>query len=470
MAAPRLGAVVLIAATAGLLCSCEQRITAPSLVLRLASPDKATDATGVQIQHFAQEVHQRSGGTLRIDPVWDVTPAGTHGWDQIVARGVARGTWDMGLVPGRAWDELGVTRLRALNAPFLINGPAALEAVLDSNLRDDLLSDLPAAGVVGLDLYPDAMRHPFGDDEPLLGPEDYQGQVIRTTTSDTVRRMFVALGATPTDADPAATQRGAESQYSLTQTRIATGNVTFFPKTDALVMQTSVRERLRDDQWSVLRDAAAETRTWLFAQEPSDLESAATFCSHGGSIVAATPNQVAGLEDATAVVTDWLRRDPDTRHLIDEIRSLVAGVPAPTPVTRCPGPATATGDDAELHSLDGRYTSRVTDGDLRAAGVRDAVKRRENSGRITWILSGGSWTQHQVANHFVANPDNSGTYTYRNGLFTLHWESGPAEWTTARLRVARDGTIRFHDIRDGHAYNQALSEGTFRQPWFRIGN
>src|SRR3954453_14079038 len=120
IATARLGAVLLVAATTTTLSSCEQRITGPSLVLRLASPDRANDPTGVQVQHFADEVKLRSGGTIRIDPVWNVTPDGVTGWDQLVARGVASGTWDMGLVPGRAWDVLGDTGLRALTTPFLV--------------------------------------------------------------------------------------------------------------------------------------------------------------------------------------------------------------------------------------------------------------------------------------------------------------------------------------------------------------
>jgi hypothetical protein len=60
-------------------------------------------------------------------------------------------------------------------------------------------------------------------------------QAIRAPTSDMVAQVFAALGATTTDDGPdSTTQRGAESAYSLTQAQIATGNVTYFPKTDTL--------------------------------------------------------------------------------------------------------------------------------------------------------------------------------------------------------------------------------------------
>ena len=208
----RVAGALLVAAVAAGLTGCARQIAGPSLVLRLATPDRQTDATGPQVAHFVEEVARRSGGSIRIDPVWDVTPDGAHNWDQTVARGVADGTWEMGLVPGRAWDVLGVDSLRALNAPFVITSEAALQAVLDSDLRDDLLAGLPEAGVTGLDLFPDQLRHPFGFDRALLGVDDYKGQSIRAPTSDTVGEVFAALGATTTDADPTRGRNAATSR------------------------------------------------------------------------------------------------------------------------------------------------------------------------------------------------------------------------------------------------------------------
>ena len=411
---------------------------------------------------------RRSGGSIRIDPVWDVTPDGAHNWDQTVARGVADGTWDMGLVPGRAWDVLGVDSLRALNTPFLITSEAALQAVLDSDLRGDLLAGLPEAGVTGLDLFPDQLRHPFGYDRALLGADDYTGQSIRAPTSDTVSEVFAALGATTTDDDPdSGTQRGDESSYSLAQGHIATGNVTLYPKTDTLVIRTAVRHRLRDDQWSLLHEAAAATRDWLFARDPSDQALAAAFCNQGGAIVMATAAQLSGLKQAVAPLVASLRRKPSTGRLIDAIGDLVAGVPAEPSLTSCPHRA-PTADDAQLDALNGTYVTTVTEKQLQDAGDLNPDEVRENSGHITYVLDSGQWTAHQVANHYIARPDDTGRYTYHDGLFTFYWDAGPGDWTKARLQVGRGGSIRFRDVVDGDPSKQNLSMGFFRE-WTRIG-
>ncbi len=110
---------------------------------------------------------------------------------------VTSGKLDMGLIPSRAWDTEGVTSLRALNAPFLIDSDELLDDVVSSDeLADDLMSGLDKAGVVGLALFPEGLRHPFGLKKPLLGPDDYDGQAIRTPTSKTTAAVFAALGAT----------------------------------------------------------------------------------------------------------------------------------------------------------------------------------------------------------------------------------------------------------------------------------
>jgi TRAP-type C4-dicarboxylate transport system substrate-binding protein len=464
----RLAGALLVAVVAPGLTGCARQVAGPGLVLRLATPDRQVDATGPQVAHFAEEVARRSGGTIRIDPVWDVTPNGAHNWDQTVARGVAHGTWDMGLVPGRAWDVLGVDSLRALNTPFLITSGAALQAVLDSGLRGDLLAGLPEAGVTGLDLFPDQLRHPFGYDRALLGADDYTGQSIRAPTSDTVSEVFAALGATTTDDDPdSVRQRGDESSYSLAQGHIATGNVTLYPKTDTLVVRTAVRDRLRNDQWSLLHEAAAATRDWLFARDPSDQAAAAAFCNQGGAIVTATAAQLSGLKQAVAPLVARLRRNPSTGRLIDAIGDLVDGLPAEPSLTSCPR-RVPSADDAQLQALNGTYVTTVTEKQLRDAGEHDPQQLRENSGHITWVLDGGRWTYHQVASHYIARPDDSGRYTYRDGLFTFYWDAGPGDWTKARLQVARGGSIRFRDVVDGHPENQTVSEGYFRE-WTRVG-
>ena len=473
--APRVSAAVAFALLVGTLSACAEPVSGPVLVLTLASPDSEVQDTAVPIKHFAQEVERLSQGTIAVEPQFGVPPPGSPGWDQYTARAVADDQYDLGLVPSRAFDALGVDTLRALNTPVLIQSEAAVEAVLDDEVRDDLLAGLPAAGVVGLDLFPAGLRHPFGYDEPLLGAGDYQGGTIRIALSETVTQMFAALGATVTDAEASSQQRGAESAYAWAPGPIATGNVTYFPKVTTLVADADVPRRLRPDQWDLLREAAAATRGWMFSAQPSDFEDAASYCVDGGRIVDATPDQVESLREATAPVVAAMEKNAVSGPIIERIRELTQRLPVSEPVDGCPGSdATATPadepsepEDPQLALLDGVYFSHVTAQELRAAGVVDDAVIRENSGRTTWTLDSGRWSNHQEARHFVPNPDLTGTYTYEDGVLVLNWADGT--WTRARIRVSRDGTLHFSHVQD--SVDQALAEGSFRQnPWARIGN
>ena len=467
----RLLAGALTVSALALAPGCAPPVDGPGLVLSLASPDKPSDSNGPHVQHFVEEVARLSGGSIRIEPVWDVSPHGAHGWDQATARGVADGTWDLGLVPGRAWDELGVTSLRALDTPFLVTSTALLEQVLDSDLREELLSGLPDAGVVGLDLYPEDLRHPVGFEEPLLGPEDYRGEVIRAPRSATTRKLLEALGARVVDDNPSpARQRGMETGYDIGTTGIATGNVVLFPKTETLVADAEVRERLREDQWAILRKAAANTRAWLFDELPTEAEAAADFCDRGGRIVTASPTQLEQLELAGTGVTARLREDDRTRRLIDAIEGYARSHPDPEVVRRCPTSATETPGprNEAIRRLDGVYTTRVTRHALTSAGVTEEERILENVGAYTWTLDGGVWTYDQRADHFLSNPRGTGTYTLDGDRFTLYW--GDGGHTAATLDIAPDGSIAFRAIQDSNPDVQAESEGFFHAPWRRAGD
>jgi TRAP-type C4-dicarboxylate transport system substrate-binding protein len=460
------GAVALIAGLQALP-ACSASVAGPSLVLTLASPgDRAQRGSADAVKRFVEEVDRRSNGTVRIEPEWEPVPRTTHEWDQLTAQLVLDGDADLALIPGRAFDVLGVATLRPLNAPFMVTSPAALRSVLESPIREDLLAGLPDAGFAGLDLFPDLQRHPFGFGKPLLGADDYQGQEIRTPTSATVAEMFGALGATVDDlALNAANQRGIEANFDIAGGDVATGNVTFFMKTNALVASTTLRDGLRPDQWTLLREAAAATRDWLYDALPSDLDLAVGFCDHHGTIVGATPEQVQGLRDATAPVVERMREDPDLGAIVDAIAQEVRDVPEPAPVTDCPG----SPPPGSLGKLDGRYHSVVTKKTLVAAGVTNPNQISMNTGRFTWILDGGRWTYHQRVGHYATNLNDTGSYEYDDGVFTLNW-GAPGDFSRMHVRVDRNGDLHFTDVYEGMPDNQALGEGFFAMPWHRVGD
>ncbi len=457
--------------------------SAAPVTLRIGSADTPGRPGADQVQEFARRVKELSGGMVRIRPVWEPGGQGPD-WDQRVARMVARGELDLGMVPARAWDTEGVTSLRALHAPFLVTSEELLARVVKAELAKEMLAGLDELGVVGLALLPEGLRHPFGFDKPLLAPDDYAGRTIRAPTSTVTSAVFEALGATADDlagnfpelvANGAVA--GAETSFmwapSLPGRAIATGNVTLYPKVNSLVVNTDALARLTEEQRGILQEAATQTREWAIEALPTDEEAARTYCEQGGSIVLASESDLAALERAAAPVYADLERDAKTKRLIAEIRELKAEMPVTSNVDACSGdrdePISApepTGD-AGQSIPDGIYRLEIADEDLRAGGVVDPGAIAENRGIFTWTLSQGKWHYEQRAANALHNPSDDGTYTVEGDGVTFVFPPGGPPPSQFRWSVGADGSLRFTPVGD---VDPTLAVLMSAHPWKRIAD
>jgi TRAP-type C4-dicarboxylate transport system substrate-binding protein len=435
------------------------------LTRRVGTDDPAGRPGEEQIQELARRLAELSDGELRLKPVLNAGGDGRD-WDQLVAHRVADGDLDLGLVPSRAFDTEGVTTLRALNAPFLITGDELFGEVIAGPLASRLMSGLDEAGVVGLAMFPEGMRHPFGFQKPLRGPGDYAGQEIRTPTSETVTAMFAALGARTDDMDPdAGVQAGMESAYDLQPTGTATGNVTFYPKADVLVVSPGLLDKLGEERTEILRRAARETRDLLIEQRTSDADAAAAWCDDGHSIALAGDAELAALERATEPVYDALERDPVTRELIAAIRDLKERASTPELPSACGAPdGSGTGAAGADSRLDGVYRFESTDAQLRRAGVTDPVDVDENHGLFTVTLQGGEYCWKQRAPNPLNNPDECSTYELDGDRMTWNYPTGPSE--VYRVRKLANGDLKLSVLRaepEELPYARAWSANVWRR-------
>jgi TRAP-type C4-dicarboxylate transport system substrate-binding protein len=415
--------------------------SAEPVTLRIGTDDEPGKPAADQIQELARRVSKLSDGEITIKPVWHAAGDGPD-WDQRVARMVTGGTLEMGLIPSRAWDTEGVDSLRALNAPFLVTSDALMAEVISSDLAGDLMSGLGEANVVGIALFPEGLRHSFGLERPLLSPDDYAGQKIRSATSKTVAAVFDALGASVNDAEADPKVHAAmESSYLLNPGGTATGNVTFFPKVNSLVIGSEAYRDLDEDQRELLAKAAAQTRDWAIQSNPSDAEAARSFCRQGGAVVNAGDADVAALVDATAPVYAELERDQLTKELIAAIRELKQSttVSADAPV-ECGGKPEAGGGPA-TDAVDGVYRFRVTDEELRAEGVTDRNEIDQNHGVYTMTLSGGEYCWKQKAPNYVENTEDCHTYELEGDRMVFQFPDALPD--VYRWKKAANGDLTF---------------------------
>jgi TRAP-type C4-dicarboxylate transport system substrate-binding protein len=309
------------------------------VTLRLATDDAPDATASQQIKEFARQVRRLSDGRLRIHVGWQANGTDQRyrrAFDQQTARKVIDGKYELALVPARAWDVFGVTSLQAIQTPFLVNSDALLDKVTSDPVVEKMLSGLDHVGVVGLALWPEALRHPVGFGHPLRSRSDFAGKGIRAIRSKLTWEILRALGARPFDLAGDALGRaidrgqvsGAESEIglvrlgNLARPGIVTANVTLFPRANTIVANRAAFERLTHEQREALRKAGAETLRRVVASRPTDVEEARSACSDGIQLVVASDADIRGLVRATRPVVARLERNDLTREAIQRIVAL----------------------------------------------------------------------------------------------------------------------------------------------------
>jgi TRAP-type C4-dicarboxylate transport system substrate-binding protein len=265
-----------------------------------------------------------------------------------VAHFVQHGRFDLGWIPSRTWDELGVQSFRALQAPFLITSYRLLDRVIRSPIRTEMLRGLGAADVAGIQLIPGELRHPLGLRRPLVRYSDYLGKRIDVPLSRTTDALVRSLGAKPLHlnsangfkAYSAGRVDGKEYGYLDEFGPIVTANVTFFPTAWTLFMNENVLTELDRSRREAVRLAARETLEHSAVSQPTEDALLAAFCREGGRAVTATEGEQAELARAAEPVLASLARDPQTAMLIRQIRLLkheLAPGPSVHVLPRCRG-------------------------------------------------------------------------------------------------------------------------------------
>ena len=449
------------------------------IVLRLGTVDTSDRPAGVDLEHFAASVKRLSGGGIAVEIVWGA--AQTNRGEQDVAELVRSGKLDAGLVATRAFDVEGVTSLRALQAPFLIDGQALLDRVVTSPLAAEMLAGMRPFGVTGLALLPSDLVHPFGFGRALLAPADFTGARVRVPISAVSYSLWRALGAKPVflngDAYNLAVRKGridgAEWYLELGDIlpagggpTTATANVTLYPKVNALVVNSKVYASLTDRQRTVLRRAAADTLGYVVRTNVSEASAAASFCKSGGAIVVSSRADLAALERAVEPVYSVLERDRPTRRLIEQVRDLKSRVPANPAIAPCGraqsrAAASPAGQAQAGRTIpDGVYRKEITEQELLAAGV-SKTDARGNYGLHTLTIKDGRWRDASGIRSPCSGPIR---YSGHRVIFTT--ECGSSTTTlvlNATWRLDRS-ELRFLGL--ANVFDRVYWGG---RPWRKIG-
>lgn len=452
---------------------------AGTLTITVADSQPAGHPSNLPLDEFARQVHSLSNGSMTVKVLTDASAdAPLPGSDEPVIEKLRAGGFEMAVVPARAWSTAGVTSLRALQTPFLVQSDAQVDAIVrDDALVSDLFAGVGAAGVRGLTMFPESLRHLFSFTTPILAPADVTGRQVRYTSSSEVAHLIETLGATPVDpsGEDFATAVGdgtitaADSGFAIAihttpRPATATGNLVLYAKVITLVANAPFWDGLTEVQRTTLQTAADKAQEWAIANEVDDQAAATQYCADGGTVVLSDAASLAAFRAAAAPIYAELEQDPATKKAIAAIDALEPAAPS-TGISACSPASAASGFHANGGDLrNGVYRVDMSDEFLRAHHLSDADVL-DAHGVFTWRLRDGHWSVDQ-ANDTPQGPTH-GEGIYQVDGDRLEWQWDPKDGAIERFTWTADddGTLHFSQLDvngDGDLF--------FLQPWTRIGD
>jgi TRAP-type C4-dicarboxylate transport system substrate-binding protein len=477
---------------------------AAPVVLRMATVNGEAGFNPA-VDELLRRVEALSNGNVKIEMVFHVGEFEPDSEQQIV-RGVADGTYDLGVAGTRVFDTLGVSDFQALDAPMLIDNYTVEAAVIEGDMPARMLRSLDQLHVSGLGVLADGLRKPIAVEKPLLGPNNWRGIPFGVYRSLALSSAVRALGAEPIEVF------GSRRDQFLEQDQIAgfemnllgfqilnmsqrapyiAANVNLWPQVLAIVGNPKRLDSLsgeqRDSLTRALREAAAAS-TGLVKGDDGFI---ADLCRQGARFATASDADILGLRDAFAPVYRDLRRNPITAQFISEIeqfkpRTSTTAVAIPD---GCTGPAPDLAAQPSVQPnktttvtpLDGTWEVTFTEEEFAATeGVDPSEIGPGAAGTSVVTFDRGDITVHVKAGEQA--PDGL-TYAVEGDTFTIYATDasmggqipppGPAVWKY-RWSVFND-TLTFKKL-GGQEPNCSLtvSKGMCEpsvfvvKPWHRI--
>lgn len=149
-------------------------------------------------REFARLVYERTGGRIRIR----VFTEGELGSETEVIWQVRYGGIDFArLSVMTIGDEMALDKLNVLQLPYIYRDSSHMWNVLEGEIGQEILEDLPEYGFYGLSWYDAGARHFYNSEFPIKRLEDMRNLRIRVARSQLMWNMVKALGAQPVTMD-----------------------------------------------------------------------------------------------------------------------------------------------------------------------------------------------------------------------------------------------------------------------------
>lgn len=165
-----------------------------SVVLRLGHGTATNSLYHAGAEKFKDLVEEKTDGQVTIE----LFPDGQLGHDKELTDGMGLGTIDMGMVGVEPVTTM-APKLQAINLPYLFTDRETAYSVLDGEIGQEMVQELPEqSGVRILGYFENGFRHISNSNGEINSIEDLKGLKIRTPESAVSLAIIEALGANPT--------------------------------------------------------------------------------------------------------------------------------------------------------------------------------------------------------------------------------------------------------------------------------
>jgi tripartite ATP-independent transporter DctP family solute receptor len=165
--------------------------TQGQIVLKIGHGNNDKTPYHKALEKFVEVLEEKTSGAV----TGQIYTSAILGNEREMAEGMALGTTDVS-VASTAVLEAFSSKIKVLNAPFLIQSKEHAVNVLNSEVGEELARDLASIEWHHLGWMSSGFRNTFST-RPITKKEDYRGLKIRVMENNTYIRLFQILGALP---------------------------------------------------------------------------------------------------------------------------------------------------------------------------------------------------------------------------------------------------------------------------------
>ncbi|MBP1048466.1 TRAP transporter substrate-binding protein [Enterococcus sp. BWM-S5] len=283
------------------------------------------------MNEFGRLIEEKTNGEVTIE----YFPDGQLGGETELIELTQTGGIDFTKVSGSALESFSKD-YSIFAVPYIFDDEEHFFAVMENKeIMDEVYNSTEELGFVGLTYYDSGQRSFYMTDGPVNSPDDLKGKKIRVMQSETAIKMVELLGGSPVPMGSSEVYtslqsnliNGAENNEFVLHTAGHGGVAKYYSYDehtrvpDIVIMNDSVKERLSDEQYEAVLEAAKESTEFekeVF-KEAVEEEKAIAEKEYG---VIYNDVDSAPFQEAVQPLHDQFKNDENYSDLYEKIRAV----------------------------------------------------------------------------------------------------------------------------------------------------